>query len=217
MDGLKTTITTPIIQAFDAATTAVNTLIAALERLKAMGPKPPTGTGAGGGASEEPAHACSAASRPTHGQRLLVSYYYTHFGDTQPNRPDQCQPGSHLRPEDEIQTVQAALALFQAIGGNVVDGWGADARRATRRKSHARAFWLPIPGRLHAAYTTRCAHWSGSDPGYGDGVTARCTAWVLTIGQSPGVSAFQKGQSGGRATPITRQYRSNFNHFAVLV
>ena len=52
VDGLKTTITTPIIQAFDAATTAVNTLIAALERLKAMGAKPPTGTGAGGGASE---------------------------------------------------------------------------------------------------------------------------------------------------------------------
>ena len=52
VDGLKTTITTPIIQAFDAATTAVNALIAALERLKAMGAKPPTGTGAGGGASE---------------------------------------------------------------------------------------------------------------------------------------------------------------------
>lgn len=52
VDGLKTTITTPIVQAFDAATTAVNTLIAALERLKAMGAKPPTGTGAGGGASE---------------------------------------------------------------------------------------------------------------------------------------------------------------------
>ena len=52
VDGLKTTITTPIIQAFDAATTAVNTLIAALERLKAMGAKPPTGAGAGGGAPE---------------------------------------------------------------------------------------------------------------------------------------------------------------------
>ena len=52
VDGLETTITTPIIQAFDAATTAVNTLIAALERLKAMGAKPPTGAGAGGGAPE---------------------------------------------------------------------------------------------------------------------------------------------------------------------
>ena len=52
VDGLKTTITTPIVEAFDAATAAVDRLIAAMERLKAMGAKPPTGTGAGGGASE---------------------------------------------------------------------------------------------------------------------------------------------------------------------
>ena len=45
VDGLKTTITTPIIEAFDAATAAVDRLIAALEKLKAQGTKPPA-TGA---------------------------------------------------------------------------------------------------------------------------------------------------------------------------
>jgi len=54
-----------------------------------------------------------------------VSYYYTHFGDTQPNSDlSNANLSTIYDPEDEIQTVQAALALFQAIGGNVVDGWG---------------------------------------------------------------------------------------------
>jgi len=56
VDGLKTTITTPIIEAFDAATAAVDRLIAAMERLKAQSTKPPatggTGGGPGGGAPQ---------------------------------------------------------------------------------------------------------------------------------------------------------------------
>ena len=87
-----------------------------------------------------------------------MSYYYTHFGDTQPNSDlTNANLATIYDPEDEIPTVQASLALFQAIGGNVVDGWGADARRATRQEVTRKGVLVADTRTGYMLPTTRCA------------------------------------------------------------
>ena len=83
-----------------------------------------------------------------------MSYYYTHFGDTAPSSDlSNANLATIYDPEDEIPTAEAAVALFQALGGVLVDGYGTG-RTPSNPPEVSRKGVLVAPTRdaLHAAY-----------------------------------------------------------------
>ena len=83
-----------------------------------------------------------------------MSYYYTHFGDTAPASDlSNANLATIYDPEDEIPTAEAAVALFQALGGVLVDGYGTG-RTPSNPPEVSRKGVLVASTRdaLHAAY-----------------------------------------------------------------
>jgi len=83
-----------------------------------------------------------------------MSYYYTHFGDTAPSSDlSNANLATIYDPEDEIPTAEAAVALFQALGGVLVDGYGTG-RTPSNPPEVSRKGVLVASTRdaLHAAY-----------------------------------------------------------------